>query len=119
MELQELEVYKLTREISRDSWGIYKRFDWQTKKITGDQFISAIDSIGANIAEGFGRFHYLDKNKFNYNARGSLFESIYWIEIITERHQTLKDECDVINKKLKQLNIKLNNYITSTRNQVK
>ncbi|HRZ29314.1 MAG TPA: four helix bundle protein [Candidatus Paceibacterota bacterium] len=45
--------------------------------IIGTQFITAIDSIGANIAEGCGRFHYLDKNKFMYNARGSLMESIY------------------------------------------
>ncbi|GIV44793.1 MAG: hypothetical protein KatS3mg035_1916 [Bacteroidia bacterium] len=30
----------------------------------GDQFVRATDSIGANIAEGYGRFHYLEKLKF-------------------------------------------------------
>jgi four helix bundle protein len=45
--------------------------------IIGSQFITAINSIGANIAEGYGRFHYLDKNKFMYNARGSLMENIF------------------------------------------
>lgn len=31
-------------------------------------------SIEANIAEAFGRYHYLDKTKFYLNARGSLEE---------------------------------------------
>lgn len=55
MELENLEIYKLAREISRNAWEIYNELNWQDKKIMGDQFISSIDSIGANIAEGFGR----------------------------------------------------------------
>jgi four helix bundle protein len=31
-------------------------------------------SVPTNIAEGFGRYHYLDKAKFYLNARGSLYE---------------------------------------------
>ncbi len=77
MELENLEVYKISREISELAWKEYEQLDWQDKKVMGDQWISALDSIGANIAEGFGRFHYLDKNKFNYNARGSLLEGIH------------------------------------------
>ncbi len=30
----------------------------------GDQFIKSIDSVGANIADGYGRFHYLDRINF-------------------------------------------------------
>lgn len=53
MNLEELEVYKLARLISNDAWKIYNEFNWQDKKIMGDQFIRSVDSIGANIAEGF------------------------------------------------------------------
>lgn len=67
--LENLEVYKLARKLSLISWEIYQSLDWQNKKIIGNQFISSIDSIGANIAEGYGRFHYLDKIKFLYNAK--------------------------------------------------
>jgi four helix bundle protein len=40
----------------------------------GDQLIRAARSITANIAEGYGRFHYLDNCKFCSNARGSSYE---------------------------------------------
>jgi four helix bundle protein len=40
----------------------------------GDQVPRAARSITANIAEGYGRFHYLDNSKFCSNARGSCHE---------------------------------------------
>ena len=39
-----------------------------------DQIQRATRSITANIAEGYGRFHYLDSSKFLSNARGSVYE---------------------------------------------
>jgi four helix bundle protein len=40
----------------------------------GDQLLRAARSITANIAEGYGRFHFLDAAKFISNARGSVWE---------------------------------------------
>ena len=73
--VKDLEVYKLSRELSKLAWEIFSKFDWESKKIFGNQFVEATDSIGANIVEGYGRFHYLDKIKFYYNARASLNEA--------------------------------------------
>lgn len=42
----------------------------------GDQLLRAARSTTANIAEGYGRFHYLDNAKFCSNARGSCWEVI-------------------------------------------
>lgn len=42
----------------------------------GDQILRAARSTTANIAEGYGRFHYLDNAKFCSNARGSCWETI-------------------------------------------
>jgi four helix bundle protein len=38
------------------------------------QMLDAARSVTANIAEGFGRYHYLDNSKFCSNARGSCCE---------------------------------------------
>jgi len=40
----------------------------------GDQLLRAARSTTANIAEGYGRFHFLDNAKFCSNARGSCWE---------------------------------------------
>ncbi len=40
-----------------------------------DQIRRSSKSIGANVAEGYGRFYYKDRVRFCYNARGSLTET--------------------------------------------
>jgi len=42
----------------------------------GDQLLRAARSTTANIAEGYGRFHYLDNAKFCSNARGGCCETL-------------------------------------------
>ena len=74
IQLGNLDVYKMAVELSRDAWRIYERLDWRDKKILGDQFIESTDSVGANIAEGYGRYHYKDRLIFFYDSRGSLGE---------------------------------------------
>ena len=39
-----------------------------------DQLIRAARSTTANLAEGYGRYHYADNSKFCSNARGSAYE---------------------------------------------
>lgn len=113
LNLDKLEVYILSRELSKIGWVIYSDFDWHIKKVVGDQFIRSTDSVGANIAEGYGRYHYLDKIKFYYNARASLKESRHWIELIKERN--LSNEENIANylKIYKEISPKLNGFINS------
>lgn len=40
-----------------------------------DQIRRSSKSVPANIAEGYGRFYYMDNVRFCYNARGSLDET--------------------------------------------
>lgn len=46
----------------------------EEKTRSSDQLLGSARSITANIAEGYGRFHYLDNSKFCSNARGSCCE---------------------------------------------
>ena len=119
MELKDLEIYQISRKISAMAWKIYEKMHWQTKKTMGDQWITSIDSIGSNIAEGFGRYHYLDKNKFNYNARGSLLEAVHWTELLGERNKITIDQFKLFVSEFEKLYPKLNKYIKSTKEQAK
>lgn len=113
--LKDLEVYKLARELSRIAWEIYESLDWRDKKIMGDQFIESIDSIGANIAEGYKRYHYLDRIRFYYNSRGSLNEACkHWLELLYERKKISQKQFKLMSELEEKLSIKLNNFINTT-----
>ena len=50
-----------------------------------DQLRRAARSVTANIAEGYGRYHYLDEAKFLSNSRGSAHEVLdHMIEAFDE-----------------------------------
>ena len=113
--LKDLEVYNLARELSVIAWEIYSKLDWETKKINGFQFVSSVDSIGANIAEGYSRFHYLDRIKFYYNSRGSFSEANeHWIELLMERRKVIEKDYKRFKSVAIKFSIKLNNFISST-----
>lgn len=115
IELRNLEVYQLSRKLSLIAWKIFCKMDFMDKKHIGDQFLRSVDSIDANIAEGYGRFHYLDKVRFYYNSRASHYEAFnHWLELMFERGKISKVEFDSINEIALKLQVKLNNFITST-----
>ena len=115
IEIKNLEVYKLARELSKIGWGLYESLTWQDKKIMGDQFIESTDSVGANIVEGYGRFHYKDKIKFYYISRGSLIESCdHWLELLRERKKIDDDKYKKSKVIAEKLSVKLNNFINAT-----
>lgn len=114
--LGNLEVYKLSITISRNAWKLYEDMGWEDRKTMGNQFIRSIDSVGANIAEGYGRFHYLDKIKFYYNSRGSLLESKHWVYLLQKREKISKDEFITLLEKLNDLHKLLNGLIKSAYN---
>ena len=55
-----------------------------------DQLLRSARSTTANIAEGFGRRHYLDNAKFIRNSLGSLHETLD--HVITARDENLIEE---------------------------
>ena len=112
--LGDLGVYQTAIKIGIKSWTIYERLDWHTKKIIGDQWIEATDSIGANVAEGYGRFHYLDRIKFYYNSRGSLLETKHWLFLLKTSEIVTEKEFDEIFEELENFHRQLNQFIKSS-----
>lgn len=117
IELENLEVYKLSRKLSAIAWLIYDQLSWQDKKIIGDQFITSADSVGANISEAYGRFHYLDRIKFCYYSRGSYIECCsHWLSLLSERKKITLEQSNEFLSIGKDFFLKLNNYINSLYN---
>src|SRR3989339_1712377 len=109
VKLEDLFVYKISMELCDSAWKIYELFQWQDKKIIGDQFITAVDSVAANVAEGYGRYHYLDRIKFYYNARASLLETKYWIQTLHKRNMIDENKFEIFVEKLKLVHYQVNN----------
>jgi four helix bundle protein len=97
--IDDLEIIKMAEAIADGMWNRVGQFDDFAKDTLGRQLVRAVDSIGANLAESCGRFHFGDKLLFLYYARGSLFETKYWINRSFKRKLIVENEtCEVIDK---------------------
>jgi len=72
---EDLDCWKACRElrlfVARE---VIPTLSASEKHRLADQMLRAARSTTANIAEGYGRFHYLDNAKFCSNSRGSCWE---------------------------------------------
>src|SRR5512135_1256189 len=71
---EDLECYKLALSVVRAVYQVAQRLPSEEKYNLADQLRRAAVSVTLNIAEGYGRYHYLDSLRFYYIARGSLNE---------------------------------------------
>lgn len=109
---EDLEVWKKGREFRMEISELMKKFPPDEKYRLIDQLVRSSRSVTANIAEGHGRFHYLDNLKFCRNARGSLNE-------VLDHLICASDEGIITQEQLKHLRFKyeecfrlLNGYIS-------
>ena len=58
MQLAELQVYQLARDIAERIWDIVIKWDYFAKDTMGKQLVKAADAVAANLSEGHGRFFY-------------------------------------------------------------
>jgi len=79
----------------------------------GKQLMRAIDSVAANLSEGFGRYHFKDVKNFGYYSRGSLYEAKTWLTKANNRALIKDDDYEDLIKEINNLGVKLNNYIKS------
>jgi four helix bundle protein len=116
MNLEDLLIYLQAMTIAQKIWDIVLDWDSFAKYTLGKQWVNAADSIGQNISEGFGRYHYRDAKNFYYYARGSIFESLTILE--KSKMRKLISECEYIelHSEHKDLAIRLNNFIRTIGN---
>jgi four helix bundle protein len=73
---EDLEVYQVARQFRKEMYRFAKGLPEIEKFGLASQIRRAALSLTNNIAEGHGRYHYLDQIKFTLQARGSLEELI-------------------------------------------
>lgn len=113
MKLEEFRVYQLSMVLGEEIWDIVIKWDYFAKDTIGKQLVRAIDSVAANLSEGYGRYHYKEAKNFSYYSRGSLYESKTWLA--KAKNRKLIEE-QVFNKMIREIDdigVKLNNYIKS------
>ena len=82
---KDLIVYQKAKLLTIDIISYFSKYKLpKAKEFLFGQLFRAVSSIGANIAEGFGRNYSGSFRQFVGIARGSNFETDYWLEIILE-----------------------------------
>jgi four helix bundle protein len=113
---EDLEVWQTGRDLVSSVYTLTASLPQSETFGLTTQIKRAALSVPANIAEGFGRYHYMDKAKFYLNARGSLYE--------LKSHLLIAQELGYLNQSpaissvltlIDALSVKLNNLIAATR----
>jgi four helix bundle protein len=91
---EDLEVYKKARQFRKMIYGVTRRLPDFEKYELASQVRRASVSLTNNIAEGHGRFHYLEQLKFLFQARGSLQELIDDLNVCDD--ESYLPECEVV-----------------------
>lgn len=108
---EDLLVWQEARQLRNAMFPLANALPLEEKYKLSSQLIRSSRSISANIAEGYGRFHYQEFIQFCRNARGSLQE--------TKDHLICALDCKYIDNatynlhilKIDSLNKKLNGFI--------
>jgi four helix bundle protein len=110
---EDLRVYQLSEELADEIWFIVMGWRGLAQDTVGKQLVRAVDSIGANIAEGTGRGSYQDNRRFVKIARGSLYETKHWLRRAFKRKLLTSDQTARLKPMLDELAPKLNAYLNS------
>jgi four helix bundle protein len=110
---EELRVYHLSEELADAVWDAAKRWDSLARDTVGKQVIRSADSIGANIAEGYGRGSYQDNRRFIRMARGSLYETRHWLRRCFRRGLLTEAQIQTLKPVVEKLGPHLNAYLKS------
>ena len=117
--LNKIYAYNRSFDLSNKIWDIVIKWNDFAKFTIGKQIVNSSDSISANIAEGFGRYHKKDKIKFYYYSNGSLLETVDWLKKAFIRKLISNDEYNFLMNNVNQLPKELHQLINFTNSKLK
>ncbi len=112
---ENLRILQVAEAIADAIWKQVTQWDEFARDVVGKQIARAADSVGANIAESFGRFNFGEKLQFLYYSRGSLFEAKYWTNRAQVRGLMTPTEAQAYASQLTELARQLNTFASSLK----
>ena len=107
---EKLRVFQLSEKLADYIWDIVISWNYFARDTVGKQITRSADSIGANIAEGRGRYNFQDNLRFVKIARASLHETRYWLRRTYVRKLITNEQINIIKPIVDELSPKLNAY---------
>ena len=111
MDLKKFKIIDQANQIGDIIWEEVILWNYFNKDTIGKQLVKAADSISANLSEAYGRFSYADRKRFAYYARGSLCETMNWLQISSRRGLISTEKGDKLQEELDILSYRINTYI--------
>ena len=114
---EDLEAYQVAREFRKAMYGVTRRLPSFEKFELASQIRRASVSLTNNIAEGHGRYHYLEQIKFSVQARGSLEELIDDLNVCFDESYLPPGDVDDLKQQGWRVYQLLNGYIRYLRDR--
>jgi four helix bundle protein len=110
-------MFGAARKLRQDISGLLKSFPSTERLRLADQMVRASRSVTANIAEGYGRYHYQENIQYCRQARGSLFELLDHFSVCHDEGYIDQEQLDGFRTYIIHTIKLLNGYIGYLRNQ--
>jgi four helix bundle protein len=114
---EDLEVYRVAREFRKAMYGAAKRFPDVEKFGLASQVRRAAVFVTNNIAEGHGRYHYLEQIKFMLQSRGSLEELIDDLNVCEDENYLPGEEIASLKQQGWRVRQSIDGYVRYLREQ--
>ncbi len=114
---EDLRFYQQALDLVRMSYALARKLPPEERYNMADQIKRSSTSVTNNIAEGYGRFHFADKLRFLFIARGSLDETL---NIFITAHVVgycEKDKVDDARQLVHSIHRGMNGYVNYIRKQ--
>ena len=115
---EDLEVYQVACEFRKAMYRVAKRLPEEEKFALAGQIRRGAVSITNNIAEGHGRFHFLEQIKFMLQARGSLEELLDDLNVCEDQLYLTLTEIAKLKEEGWRAHKLINGYIRFLRGRV-
>jgi four helix bundle protein len=117
--LDRIEAYVHAYTLGNEIWEMVSKWEKFERWTIGVQITKSADSMSANIAEGYGRFHKKEKIHFYRYSAGSVMETKDWLLKAKDRRLITPEQADHLIAEIEKLPKLINRLIQYTNQKLK